>query len=152
MSRPLIRIDRVSIASAAIALSTSGCLGVHSAPMTHIPMNYQSCAASRICTLSGTMTAEPAAHAVMGRLQLPEGRCVSVSLPREQIVELRRAGPKLMTVTGRVYGEPPEDQDAILEIQGRRIGLGLCDDFFVFVPDRNSEPARQLSGQPQGRQ
>jgi hypothetical protein len=121
-------------------------------PVTPNPMNYESCAASRICTLSGTMTAEPAAHAVMGRLQLPEGRCVSVSLPREQIVELRRGGPKLMTVTGRVYGEPPEDQDTILEIQGRRIGLGLCDDFFVFVPDRNSEPARQLSGQPQGRQ
>jgi hypothetical protein len=137
------------MASVMIALSASGCVGVRSGPVAPNPMNYESCAASRICTVSGTITAEPAAHAVMGRLQLPGGRCVSVSLPREEIVELRRGGPKLMTVTGRVYGEPPEDQDAILEIQGRRIGLGLCDDFFVFVPDRNGDAARRLLGEPQ---
>lgn len=121
----------------AVALSSaSGCVSAGPVPPTHVPMTYESCATSRICTVRGTVTAEPAAHAVMGRLQLADGRCVSVSLPREQIVNLRRDGPQVMTVTGRVYGEPPEDQDVILEIQGRNIGLGLCDDFFVFVPDR----------------
>jgi hypothetical protein len=36
-----------------------------------------------------------------------------------------------MTVTGWVYGQPRDD--VVLEIQGRKIGLGECGDFFIFV-------------------
>lgn len=86
-----------------------------------------------MCTISGIVSAEPAAHAVMGRLQLPGNNCISVSLPRATIAQLREQGPRPMTISGRVFGEPPPEVDAIITIKGRTIGLGLCSDFFVFV-------------------
>ena len=97
-------------------------------------MSYEECAASRHCTVSGAVSAQPAEYAWMGRLELPDGRCVSVSLPASEIDTLQRDGPRHMTVSGRVYGDPSMDQEvAWLEIEGRRIGLGLCGSFFVFV-------------------
>lgn len=121
-------IGKSSICLATLAFSATGCASLEPTSMT-----YESCAAARFCTIRGTVTAEPAAHAVMGRLDLGDGTCVSVSLPRAQIADLRRTGPRIMTVRGRVYGEPPADRVVIMEIQGRKIGLGLCGDFFVFV-------------------
>jgi hypothetical protein len=108
-------------------------VGCASSP-TVAPMSYEECAASRHCTVSGTVSAQPAEHAWMGRLELPEGRCVSLSLPESEIAALQRDGPRIMTVSGRVYGDPSTDQEvAWLEIEGRRVGLGLCGNFFVFV-------------------
>lgn len=97
-------------------------------------MSYSECSAARICTVRGTLAFEIAAHAQMGRMTLADGRCVSISLPPDRIRDLRERGPAVTTVTGRVYGDPSVDEEiGYLEIRGRRIGLGLCDDFFVFV-------------------
>lgn len=72
----------------------------------------------------------------MGRLDLPDGRCISLSLPESEIASLRQNGPRLMAVSGRVYGDPSTDQEiGWLEIEGRRVGLGLCGKFFVFIRD-----------------
>ena len=98
-------------------------------------MTYELCATSQRCVVSGLVTATPAEHAWMGRLVLPDGRCVAISLPETDIASLRQQGPQLMTVSGRVYGDPSaETEVAYLEIEGRRVGLGLCGNFFVFVP------------------
>lgn len=72
----------------------------------------------------------------MGELRLSDGRCISVSLPASKLESLRQSGPEEMTVSGRVYGDPSADREVTsMEIAGREIGLGLCGDFFVFVPD-----------------
>lgn len=74
-------------------------------------------------------------HAPTVQLDLRNGRCVNVSLPRERWEELRRSGPREMTVVGNVYREPRGvgGEESVLEINGRAIGYGLCGDFFVFV-------------------
>ena len=100
-------------------------------------MTYERCAASRVCVVRGIATARLAEHAPTAQLDLGNGRCINVSLPPERLEELRRRGPTEMTITGAVYWEPSGSggEESVLEINGRRIGYGLCGRFFVYVRD-----------------
>ena len=103
------------------------------------PMSFEECAKSDHCTISGTVIARQGEHAWMGELTLADGQCISVSLPRRIISELRATGPRQMVVSGRSFGDPSRSIEEVvtLEIEGRKIGLGLCSDFFVFVSNRS---------------
>ncbi|HWL95566.1 MAG TPA: hypothetical protein VNT79_18755 [Phycisphaerae bacterium] len=100
-------------------------------------MTYEGCAASRVCVVHGIATVRLAEHAPTAQLSLGNGRCVNVSLAPQRLEELRRRGPTEMTVTGTVYWEPSTTggEETVLEINGRRIGYGLCGRFFVYVRD-----------------
>ena len=99
-------------------------------------MTYEECASSKTCIIEGMASARLAEHSWMARFELPDGRCVSVSLPAAQLERLREQGPMKMSVKGRVYGDPSVDEEvASMQVGGRTIGLGLCGDFFVFVSD-----------------
>jgi hypothetical protein len=100
-------------------------------------MSYETCATSRTCVVHGVAAARLAEHASTAQFNLPDGRCINVSLPRERLEYLRRAGPIEMTVTGEVYRDPSAaGEDTVVQIDGRTVGFGTCGDFFVFVPDR----------------
>src|SRR3712207_4570136 len=73
-------------------------------------MDYESCAASRVCTIRGTATAKIGEHAPTVEVAVNQGRCVNVSLPQKRWQKLRRSGPKEMTVTGTVYHEPSNEE------------------------------------------
>jgi hypothetical protein len=121
----------VALSILTAAFSVAGCASERRASMT-----YEECAKARRCTVHGIVTARPAEHAWMGELKLADGRCISVSLPLSKLNSLRQSGPVEMTVSGRVYGDPSADREiASMEIAGRQIGLGLCGNFFVLVPD-----------------
>lgn len=123
---------RLTILLAATLLGASGCV---SAPPR--PMNYETCATSSSCVVHGIATARLAEHAPTAQFDLPDGRCINVSLPPGRLEALRRNGPTEMTVTGAVYREPSAaGEEVVLQIEGRTIGFGLCGAFFVFVPDR----------------
>ena len=100
-------------------------------------MNYDECESSEVCVVRGLATARVGEHAPIVKLDLADGRCINVSLPRQRWDELRQNGPTETTVEGRVYLEPtgPNGEEEIIEINGRRIGYGLCGRFFVYVPD-----------------
>lgn len=124
-------ISRISLSIVTSAFGMVGC-----ASQDRVSMTYEDCASSRRCTVHGTVTARSAEHAWMGRLELPDGRCISVSLPVRDLNSLRQGGPREMTVSGHVYGDPSAGREVTsMEIEGRKIGLGLCGNFFVFVPD-----------------
>jgi len=110
-------------------------LNLGCANITPAPMTYQDCAASRVCTVRGIATAKFGEHGPTVELDLGHGRCVNVSLPTPRWEALRRAGPTEMTIVGSVHREPPlvNGQDVVLEIDNRRIGYGLCGNFFLFV-------------------
>ena len=99
----------------------------------HDPMSYETCATARNCTIRGRMSAQSVGQALMGKLDLPDGRCVSVSLPGDFLARLEASGPVEVTVRGRVYEKPADVQS--MTVEGRTIGLGLCGDFFLFVYD-----------------
>src|SRR5688572_33489706 len=89
---------KIGIAVLALTLSVpplTGCETVHE------PMTYERCATARLCTLRGMMTPVQAGQAWMGRLELPDGRCVSVSLPGQMLAELQQSGAAEVTVRGR---------------------------------------------------
>lgn len=126
------RMIRFALPALALGVAVAGCAA---APVKS--MTYDECARATRCTLHGTVTARPAEHGWIGSLALADGRCVSISLPDTEMEALRQTGPSEMTVSGRVYGDPSTDREvASMEIDGRNIGLGLCGNFFVFVPDR----------------
>ena len=87
MSRSLVSAALAAVAAGALALPTLGCATVRVAPMT-----YELCAASRICTIRGTVTAELADHGWMGRLDFPDGRCIAISLPDAQMAIYDKMG------------------------------------------------------------
>jgi hypothetical protein len=99
----------------------------------HEPMSYEQCSAARLCTLRGRMVPVQAGQAWMGRLDLADGRCVSVSLPAQMMHELQASGGNDVTVRGRVHEIPANVQ--VMTVEGRTIGLGACGSFILFVYD-----------------
>ena len=99
----------------------------------HEPMTYERCSTADLCTLRGRMTPVQAGQAWMGRLELADGRCVSVSLPAQMLSELQQMGSAEVTVRGRVQRAPAGTQ--AMTVEGRTIGLGECGDFILFVYD-----------------
>ena len=97
------------------------------------PMSWETCRSARLCTIRGTLSQQPAGQALMGRLDLPDGRCVAVSLPGEMLARLEVAGPTEVTIRGRVHEVAPDT--ATMTVEGRTIGVGLCGDFVLFVYD-----------------
>ena len=97
------------------------------------PMSYETCRSARLCTVRGTLSQQSVGQALMGRLDLADGRCVSVSLPGEMLVRLEAAGPTEVTVRGRVHEVAPDT--ATMTVEGRTIGVGQCGDFILFVYD-----------------
>ena len=96
-------------------------------------MSYETCRSARLCTVRGMLSQQVSGQAQMGQLDLPDGRCVSISLPAQMLYELQQSGPAEVTVRGRVHEVPPDT--ATMTIEGRTIGVGLCGDFILFVYD-----------------
>jgi len=99
----------------------------------HEPMTYERCSTADLCTLRGHLTAVQAGQAWMGKLDLPDGRCVSASLPAQMIHELQQSGGNDVTIRGRVHRIPANTQ--VMTVEGRTIGLGDCGNFILFVYD-----------------
>lgn len=97
-------------------------------------MTYEDCEKAEICAITGRVSAVQGEHAWTGRLDLPDGRCINVSLPPRQLDAIRKSGPRVLTVRGAVIGDPSDHTEiAFLEIDGRRVGLGVCSRFIVVV-------------------
>jgi hypothetical protein len=98
-------------------------------------MSYEACVASEVCVIRGIATAKIGEHAETVQIDLADGRCINVSLPREKWEQLDRSGPTEMTVVGTVYREPLAEgsEEKVLQINGRTIGYGLCGYFFLYV-------------------
>jgi len=99
----------------------------------HEPMTYERCSTADLCTLRGHMIPVQSGQAWMGQLALADGRCVSVSLPAQMLLELQHSGGNDVTVRGRVHHIPANTQ--AMTVQGRTIGLGACGNFILFVYD-----------------
>lgn len=97
-------------------------------------MNYVECSTSDYCRVKGIMTIKNVDHIKMGRLELPTGKCINVSLPPVQLNYFSEYGAKVVTVEGQVF--PSYIQDETIKkitISGRRIGWSQCGIFYLFV-------------------
>jgi hypothetical protein len=124
-----LKSGAVALFTAVGATLSFGCTTVAPSPMAQ-----EQCERARFCTVQGVASAKRVERVWMAEVALNDGKCVRVSLPEVEIARLRGDGPKPMTLSGRVYGDPPRTDEVVtFEVNGRKIGLGTCGDFFVFI-------------------
>lgn len=103
----------------------------------HVPerkaMSRQECSASTYCVAEGSLTIERVDHVKMGKLSLPDGSCINLSLSKAAIKRAERSPGQLQKIEGDVrHGDFDEDMTS-LRVNGRLIGLSQCQGFYVFV-------------------
>ena len=103
-------------------------------------MDFQECARAQTCRIRGTLDVRLVGHVEMGRLALGSGECINVSLPSGDVRRLRRQGSITVVVEGTVFPAPLGEEIADYRVNQRRIGLGQCANFFLYVPQ--IQPAR----------
>lgn len=122
---------KFGIGSAVFIAATcgGGCTTMEPSPMT-----YEECAGANLCTVRGMASVTRVEAVWMAEVALGGERCVRVSLSDKAISRLRRDGPQIITASGVVYRDPSRNEEvAFMEVNRRRVGLGTCGDFFVFV-------------------
>lgn len=99
------------------------------------PMTRGQCSAAYECILSGTLSPVVEDGVDMGRMDLPDGDCVAVSLPDGAVNRLFASGPYATTVRGRRFDDPAAPNNQVqINVNGRQVGSGLCGGgFFLFV-------------------
>ena len=90
------------------------------------------CAVGEDCTVTGSLVMSSDGHGYIGRLTLPDGKCVNISLPDEESKRIMGAPPANASFTGRALPYV-RDSSLVPLINGRRVGMGLCGDFYIFV-------------------
>ena len=123
------------VASGALA----ACLGAESSnggPSTS--MSKEECREADVCELVGHLARSSDGHAWIGRFTLDSGECVNVSIPDQGMEALSESGEERVRLSGRVVLYPIFELEADLVVtsfalSGRKIGIGNCGDFFVFV-------------------
>jgi hypothetical protein len=128
-------MGRGALIRATILLSSLGLFGcAHFGDVA--PMTRAECSSAQVCTVRGVVRARQAEGAWMGVMDMEGERCIAISLPPQFADRLRREGPREMTVRGEVWPDPSRDSMIMyLERDGRRIGLGLCGDFYLWTDD-----------------
>jgi hypothetical protein len=71
-------------------------------------------------------------HGYIGSLELPNGRCLNVSLPDKLSKTLIYKPSKRVVVTGRLLPYVREN-GLIVRVNGRNIGQGTCGNKYLFV-------------------
>ena len=102
------------------------------APTARI-MSIKECERSEVCTVRGLLEMSNDGHAYIGKIHIDGGGCVNVSLPEAE--SRRRSGQpmQMITVTGKVFPYVYENTLIEYRINNRKIGYGLCGDYFVFA-------------------
>ncbi|UTW53822.1 hypothetical protein [Kordiimonas sp. SCSIO 12610] len=97
-------------------------------------MSYDECSSSSYCYLNGVLNVTQVNHVRMGHLLGEDGKCINVSIPKKLIKQIEKYGPMKMQIEGRVFpGSEWDETIKTLEVNGRRVGVSQCGDFYVFV-------------------
>jgi hypothetical protein len=96
------------------------------------------CKQSKTCSISGMLTIK-GDRGFIGELQVEKGKCVNISLPDDVSKKLIDKDPVKITVKGLVSPYPPYYEISKFLINGRKVGFGWCDDFYIFVKDGDFE-------------
>ncbi|WP_106640293.1 hypothetical protein [Allosphingosinicella vermicomposti] len=96
-------------------------------------MTYDECKAAETCTVTGQVKVIKSDNVEMGELALGAGKCVTLSLSKNDIRYLKNIGSIKATIAGRVYSGHHDPNYLLLKIEGRKVGYSRCGDFYVFI-------------------
>lgn len=74
-------------------------------------------------------------HGFIGVLHLSDGKCVNVSMPLGESKALLGKPMSVRTVSG-AYLPFVYDSESVILVDGRRIGLGVCGSYYIYVKGR----------------
>jgi|LauGreDrversion4_2_1035121.scaffolds.fasta_scaffold01482_22 hypothetical protein len=115
-------------------LFLSGC-GRYELATSEKYMTVDECYSSDFCTFRGRPVAKYGEYGKVVEIFTSDGKCINASFPEKKWNALRKNPKNSMTIQGNVFTEPEAEgpESVIIEINGRRIGLGRCGNKFVFV-------------------
>ena len=97
-------------------------------------MSYEECAGKDHCILQGQFSIVEVDHVFMGQLILSSGECVNISLSDRQLHANRRNVDKQTAFQGDRLPVPVGLGEVdFLEVDGRRVGINLCGNYYLFV-------------------
>ena len=117
----------------------AACLGAETLSERQLTsMSKEECREADVCELVGHLARSSDGHAWIGRFTLASGECVNVSIPDQGMEALSESGEERVRLSGRVVLYPIFELETDLVVtsfalSGRKIGIGNCGDFFVFV-------------------
>lgn len=116
----------------ALALSTAltGCAHKVGA---ELPMTIEQCRQAKRCVIGGELSVAQIGGVTMGKLQLEGGSCVSASLPLAMIETLEKSGTRQTVLSGTIFPIPTDIEVASISVNQRKIGLGICGNFYLYV-------------------
>lgn len=101
-------------------------------------MSVESCRKAKQCVLWGVLRIVDVGDTKMGKLEIGHDQCVSVSLPSDMIESAEKQGPHETTLKGTILPVPTDIEVATISVNGRKIGLGQCGSFYLFVEGQGS--------------
>lgn len=117
-----------------IALFSSVLAGCASSGVKHSTTAI-GCEDAAICEVSGFLTMKSDGHGFIGEVVMADGSCIDVSLPEEQSRKLIGQPPRRVEVQGPVLPFPFGENIMGFKVNGRDVGFGSCQDFYIFVRD-----------------
>jgi hypothetical protein len=90
------------------------------------------CVPGHECTVRGLFEMSTDGYAYIGKLTLPDGKCMNVSLPDDQSKRLFDKAPKPAIFRGRMMRYVKEN-NIVVFVNGRSVGEGWCGDHYLFV-------------------
>lgn len=119
-----------TLASFVFASCLVGC--EHGLGNQRVAASLAECLSQQTCTVTGPFRVSSDGHGYVGILELPDG-CLNVSIPEGKAKALFLRPPEVRTFRGRLF--PYSVGDTVFEhrINGRKIGMGLCGESFLFV-------------------
>lgn len=100
---------------------------------TKLNMTAQQCEEAKKCKVSGSLAIKSDGHGFIGELSLEDGSCIDVSVPNNFSERYRDQPAQMLQLEGPVFPYPNGEDIIELKINGRKIGVGLCGNFYVFV-------------------
>jgi hypothetical protein len=97
-------------------------------------MSVDECKAAEICTIRGEVSVFESDGVAMGEVKQSDGKCVTLSLSRNDINYLKKKGLVEATVSGKMYRGHHDPNYLLLKIEGRKVGYPRCGEFYLFVP------------------
>lgn len=109
-----------------LAMLVAGCATIED-------KGVESASAAPVRNFRGTLSLVFADGVEAGRLGQVGGQCLGVSLPIEDMANLRASGPQVVEIRGYLFEIPNDVEVAAIRVNGRQLGFRQCNNTIIFV-------------------
>jgi hypothetical protein len=119
-----------AVAGGLLAVLLADCTAV---PAPHLAKSAADCNEAHACEVRGLLTMSSDGHGFIGIVRLDDGSCINVSIPDSRSRSLLGKPAQAVDLVGTVMPFPYGADILYFTVNGRKVGFGLCTDYYVFV-------------------